>query len=62
MKFKARCEYVAGNNGIIKWMLTIFPESHWQPEHLLGNTVRERGEEIIEGKIYKVIIEPDDEA
>lgn len=62
MKFKARCEHVEPNNGINKWMLVPFPESNRQPEALWGNTLKERGDEIIVGKNYKIIIEPDDEA
>ncbi len=62
MKFKARCEHTSQGMAINKWMLIPFPESNRQPEALWGNTLKDRGGEILEGKNYKVIIEPDDEA
>jgi len=54
MKLLGECSTSTFNNGIVKTLITIYSEK--QPEYVLLNVTKERGE-LEPGKTYRITIE-----
>jgi sulfur transfer protein SufE len=54
MKLLGECSEATFNNGIVKVLITIYSER--QPEYVLLNVTKERGE-LEQGKTYRITIE-----
>jgi len=56
MRLVGECSEATTNNGIVKVLITIHGDK--QPEYVLLNLIKERGE-LEAGKIYRITIEED---